>query len=140
MCSYIGMDDVLQGHGHPGGSVNPPPPHRPRLLAARLALVKLVLVWFLLFWPPGYDSPAAARQAARPLPAAEAERESTLKDDDAGRRGQPDGPLRPSRRRHRGRGRLVHSLMTTGAVSTIIALLAVVIAIAASHPGGWPPL
>jgi hypothetical protein len=135
------MDDALQGHGHPGGSVNPPPPHRPRLLAARLALVKLVLVWFLLFWPPGYDSPAAARQAARPLSAAGAEeRESTLKDNDAGRRGRPDGPLRPSRRRHRGRGRLVHSLITAGAVSTIIVLLAVVIAIATAHPGGWPPL
>jgi hypothetical protein len=133
--------DGLQSHGQPGDSVNPPPPHRPRLLAARLALVKLALVWFLLFWPPRYDSPAAAGQASRPLPAAgPAEKEFTLKDDGAGPRGRPDGSPRQNRRRHRGRGRLVHSLITVCAVSTIIALLAVVIPIATWHPGGWSPL
>lgn len=130
--------DGLQSHGD---SVNPPPPHRPRLLAARLALVKLVLVWFLLCWPPRYDSPAAAGQASRPLPTMEAqEKEFTLKDDGAAQRGRPDGSPRQSRRRHRGRGRLVHSLVTVCAVSTIIALLAVVIPIATRHPGGWSPL
>jgi hypothetical protein len=133
--------DGLQSHGQLGDSVNPPPLHRPRLLAARLALVKLVLVWFLLFWPPRYDSPAAAGQASRPLPAMGAqEKEFTLKDDDPGQRRRPDGPPRQSRRRHRGRGRLVHSLITVCAVSTIIAFLAIVIPIATWHPGGWSPL
>jgi hypothetical protein len=133
--------DGLQSHGQLGDSVNPPPLRRPRLLAARLALVKLVLVWFLLFWPPRYDFPAAAGQASRPLSAVgPEEKEFTLKDDGAGQRGRQDGSVRQSRRRHRGRGRLVHSLIRVCAVSTIIALLAIVIPIAIWHPGGWSPL
>lgn len=128
-------DDGLQSHGQPSDSVNPPPAHPPRLLAARLALAKLVLVWFLMFWLPSLTA------AGRPLRATGAEeKESTLKGDDAKQRGRPDALLRQSRRRHRGRGLLVHSLMTVCAVSTIIILLALVIPIATWHPGGWSPL
>ena len=152
-------DKDRQSHREPGDSGNSPPPRRPWLLGARLTLVKLVLVWFLMFWPPRYDSPAAARRASQPRPAAAAaEKELTLKDDDpwqSGQGGRPPrrsrrrrlghrhplpGPLRRSRGRHRGHGRLVHSLMTVCAVSTIIILLAVIVAISTWHPGGWPPL
>lgn len=109
--------------------VNPEVTQQPRLLAARLTLVKLVLVMFLMFWPPRYDSPAAAGRASRPLPPVAAEeKELTLKDDDpwqSGRAGRPPRrsrrqrrlghrhplprPLRHSRRRHRGLRRLVRS-------------------------------
>ena len=113
-------EDELQSHGQPSDSVNPPPAHRPPLLEARLVLVKLVLVWFLMFWPPDpRRQPGGAVGRCR---AGEAEeKESTLKGDDAKQRGRPDGLLRQSRRRHRGRGRLVHSLMTVCTLSTIIA-------------------
>ena len=85
-------DKDRQSHREPGDSGNSPPPRRPWLLGARLTLVKLVLVWFLMFWPPRYDSPAAARRAGQPRPAAAAaEKELTLKDDDPWQSGQGAG-------------------------------------------------
>ena len=150
------MNKDRQSHRQPGDSGNSPLPHQPWLLAARLILVKLALVMFLLFWPPRYDSPAAAGRASRPLlTVVPEEKEPTLKNDDALQSGRPvrpprrsrrlgrrrplRGPLRQSRGRHRGRKRLV-PLMTVCAVSTLIAVFSVIVAIMTWHPGGWQQL
>ena len=144
MCSTGGVvDDSLQSSGKPDGPVNPPPPRQPWLLGVRVAIVNLALLFFLVSWPPRHDSPAAAGRASWPRPAAAAaaaEKELTLKDDDARQSGRAGRPPRQSRRRHRHRRRLAHSLMTLCAVSTLILLISVIVAISTWHPGGWPPL
>jgi len=124
-------DGRLQSHGD---SANSPPPHWHWPLAVRLAFVKLILVTFLMFWKPRYESLSAARRASRPPSTAAGEEKVTLKDDGA-RQSGPAGRL-PRRNRHR--RRLVYSLMTVSAVSTLIVLLAVIVTMMTWHPGGWP--
>lgn len=83
-------------------------------------LIDLVLLAFLLFWPPRYESLEAAKRASVPLPTAGAEMD------------------RPPRR-NRSRRRLASALTAVCAASTIIILLSIIASptIMAWHPGGW---
>jgi hypothetical protein len=91
------------GRDQTGDSVNSSQTAQHWLLAVRLALVKVILVMFLLFWKrPPFDSATAAERANWPLPAAAAQdKELTPRDDDAGKSGGVGRPLRRSRRRRR---------------------------------------
>lgn len=126
-------DDGIRSPGQPGDSAKPLPMRRPRLLAARLALVKLALVWYLVVRPP---SLRAGGQSSRPQSATGAEgKESAVKGNAAKRHGRRSGT-----RSYHGRRRLAHSLVRVCAASTAILFLLMVLAAMAWHPGGWPPL
>lgn len=83
-------------------------------------VIDLVLLAFLLFWPPRYESLEAAKRASRPLPTAGAEMSR-----------QP--------RRDRSRRRLARALTAVCAASTIIILLSIIASptIMSWHLGGW---
>ena len=108
---------------------------RPRGIAVRLVPVNLAFLMFLLFWKPRYGSLAAAKRASRSPSTVMGEEKVMLKDDAARHNGRTARPPRRTRR-HR---RLVYSLMTVCAVSTLIILLSVISSptITAWHPGGW---
>lgn len=104
-------------------------------MAVRLVPVNLAFLMFLLFWKPRYGSLAAAQRASRPLSTVMGEEKVMLKDDAARYNGRTARPPRRNRR-HR---RLVYSLTTVCAVSTLIILLSVIASptIMAWQPGGW---